>query len=81
MTDKSIDAFEILMKYRGTLSEDFDYKAELETARTEKYDNIKGVIVPDEITNCDTLEAFAEVDEMKKNGTGVSRNAGYSINK
>lgn len=38
-TEVSRDAFETLMKYSGTLPEDFDYKAELEAARTEKYGN------------------------------------------
>lgn len=31
------DAFEVLMKYHKKLPEDFDYKAELEAARVEKY--------------------------------------------
>lgn len=35
----STNAFRTLMKYSGTLPEDFDYKAELEAARTEKYGN------------------------------------------
>lgn len=34
------DAFSILMKYNGVLPEDFDYKAELERAREEKYGSI-----------------------------------------
>lgn len=45
MSEKTQDAeiskkaFRTLMKYSGTLPEDFDYKAELEAARTEKYGN------------------------------------------
>ena len=31
---------------------------------------LEGVVVPDEIPNSETLAAFAEVDEMKKTGTG-----------
>lgn len=31
------DAFETLMKYSRSLPEDFDYKAELEAAREERY--------------------------------------------
>lgn len=34
------DAFSTLMKYHRTLPEDFDYKAELERAREEKYGSI-----------------------------------------
>lgn len=33
----SNDAFSTLMKYSRSLPEDFDYKAELEAAREEKY--------------------------------------------
>lgn len=33
-------AFETLMKYSRTLPENFDYKAELEAARMEKYGSI-----------------------------------------
>ena len=33
-------AFEHLMQYQGILPEDFDYKAELAAARSEKYENI-----------------------------------------
>lgn len=39
-SEKSDDAFETLMKYRKTLPEDFDYKAELNAARMEKYGRI-----------------------------------------
>ena len=38
--DTSDDAFATLMKYSRTLPEDFDYKAELESARMEKYGSI-----------------------------------------
>ena len=31
---------------------------------------LEGMAVPDEIPNSETLAAFAEVDEMKKTGTG-----------
>jgi len=31
------EAFETLMKFQGTLPEDFDYKAELERVRDEKF--------------------------------------------
>ncbi|MDO4261276.1 MAG: dihydrodipicolinate reductase [Eubacteriales bacterium] len=37
VTKDSMAAFDVLMKYRGTLPEDFDYKRELEEARDEKY--------------------------------------------
>ena len=33
-------AFERLMRYKGTLPANFDYKAELAAARSEKYENI-----------------------------------------
>ncbi len=36
----SEDAFSTLMKYNKTLPEDFDYVAELERAREEKYGSI-----------------------------------------
>lgn len=34
------DAFSTLMKYSRSLPEDFDYKAELEAAREERYDSL-----------------------------------------
>lgn len=34
------DAFDILMKYSRTLSENFDYKTELADARMDKYGSI-----------------------------------------
>jgi DNA-damage-inducible protein J len=37
---ESKKAFERLMRYKGTLPADFDYKAELAAARSEKYENI-----------------------------------------
>lgn len=39
-TKASDDAFATLMKYSRTLPDDFDYKAELDTARMEKYGSI-----------------------------------------
>ena len=36
----SQEALATLMKYQGTIKEGFDYKAELEAARNEKYENI-----------------------------------------
>ena len=39
-TTESREAFERLMRYKGTLPADFDYKAELAAARSEKYENI-----------------------------------------
>ncbi len=38
--DTTEDAFITLMKYSRTLPKNFDYKAELESARAEKYGNI-----------------------------------------
>lgn len=31
---------------------------------------LEGAAIPNEEPNAETLEAFAEIDEMKKNGTG-----------
>ena len=39
-SETSDDAFETLMKYSRTLPENFDYKAELEASRMEKYGSI-----------------------------------------
>lgn len=31
---------------------------------------LEGAAIPDEVPNDETLAAFAEIDEMKKNGSG-----------
>lgn len=36
---------------------------------------LEGAAIPDEIPNDETLAAFAEVDEMKKNGSGQRFNS------
>ena len=37
---KALDGLETVLKFAGTLPEDFDYKKELPQAREEKYGNI-----------------------------------------